>query len=228
MIRIIIMHETEVVCNALANLLNEEVDLTIVGLTCTPDETAQQIHQTPCDLVLLDGSQPNTGFLSFIQEITQSGEGSPKVLVMGLPDQIQTVLRVLQAGASAYALQEASSDELIRQIRNLCEDRVTLSPEVAFALIQQVQSSQRASNSAPSADDAARSLTKEAHPELTPREQEVLHLLQKRCTNREIAQLLTIELGTVKNHVHSILQKLNVDSRRAAAEVTKERLAPPL
>jgi DNA-binding NarL/FixJ family response regulator len=53
--------------------------------------------------------------------------------------------------------------------------------------------------------------------ELTPREQEILELIGEGLTNQEIANRLYIELGTVKNHVHSILQKLNVDSRRKAA-----------
>lgn len=228
MIRILIVHKTEVICNALANLLRAEADLTVVGMTSAFDEAARQLERTPCDLVLLDGSQPSPALVAFIQHLTRSGEVSPKVLVIGLPEQTRTLLMMLQAGASAYALQETSPDALIQQIRDLCRERVRLSPEVAFALIQRVQHQQRVADAVQPVGPQGQAPLKADHPGLTPREQEVLHLLQKRCTNREIAHLLTIELGTVKNHVHSILQKLNVDSRRAAAEIAREHPLSPL
>ena len=98
---------------------------------------------------------------------------------------------------------------MIETIRAAQEGKVFVSPEIAAAMVERI------SDLAQMFSDVENSVTDDA--DLTPRELEVLKLIGEDLTNQQIAEELVIEVGTVKNHVHSILEKLNVSSRGEAA-----------
>jgi DNA-binding NarL/FixJ family response regulator len=125
-------------------------------------------------------------------------------VAIGLPDSEETILQYVEAGIDGYVLRDDSVDELLQKIRAAHKGEAAISSQIAAALMQRVAELKE------QCDD-------EADPEslqtLTPRETEVLDLLQKQLSNQEIADRLVIEVGTVKNHVHSVLKKLNLNSR---------------
>ena len=132
-----------------------------------------------------------------------------KVLVLGVPDAEAVIMTYINAGAFGYILREDPPQELLANIRAAYEDKALVTPAVAARLIARIaELTDRLSELDIDPTD---------YQELTPREREILELIGEGQTNQEIADRLAIELGTVKNHVHSILDKLNVNSRRDAA-----------
>lgn len=118
-------------------------------------------------------------------------------------------MRWVEAGVQGYVDNESSVDDLIRSVRSAHRGEAHISPQVAGALMRRL------------AEFASRFEDLEPEPanlaELTPREMEVLQLLVCDFSNQEIADHLVLEVGTVKNHVHNILGKLEVNNRQEAA-----------
>jgi two-component system, NarL family, nitrate/nitrite response regulator NarL len=127
---------------------------------------------------------------------------------IGLAEAQEQVLQYVQAGAAGYVLQDESLEDLLERVRDAHAGRVRVSPKIAAALMSRV------AEYALLLDQVELG----SYPvELTPREEEILAIIGQGLTNQEIADRLRIEVGTVKNHVHSILQKLDVNSRHEAA-----------
>jgi DNA-binding NarL/FixJ family response regulator len=132
-----------------------------------------------------------------------------KVIALGLIESEARVLQFVEAGGDGYVAKDDSVDVLLKRIRAAYRDRAVVSPEIAAALMSQV------ARYAQLFSEVEAGLHEGVN--LTPREYEILELIAEGLSNREIADLLVIQVGTVKNHVHSILQKLDVSSREDAA-----------
>lgn len=205
MIRILIVHETPLICNVLAALLTDETDIEVTGCASSPKEAINRIEA--CDIALVSTNLPDNAALQLAQTAAEI-HPSAKILVMGLAESEAEIIQYVEAGASGYILKEDSVEEMLRQIRAIYEGEALVTPEIASALINRVgELSQLFSEAGQISGSAG----------LTPREREVLQLIGQKLTNQEIADRLVIEVGTVKNHVHSILEKLNVSSRHDAA-----------
>ncbi len=132
-----------------------------------------------------------------------------KIIVTEAPEEPERILQYLEAGAWAYVCRLASIDELANRIRSAVRGSIQFSPAVAGALVGRIQELSSRHTSGVSLVNG--------YAELTPREHEVLALIGQRMTNRQIAKELVLEVGTVKNHVHNLLKKLDVDNRYEAA-----------
>jgi two-component system, NarL family, nitrate/nitrite response regulator NarL len=206
MIRLLVVHEARVFCKVITAALGQEIDIQVVGSATTQEAAIRQIHL--CDLVLVCVTLPENGALSLIKEIRKA-EADVKVLVMGLPKSEAAILQYIEAGTDGYVLQDDSMHELLKNIRAIHRGEALASPQVVAALMTRV--AKLAELQAEQGPDAARL------SDLTPREREVLALLGQGLSNQEISDHLTIELGTVKNHVHNVLQKLDVNNRWEAS-----------
>ncbi|MEZ4523744.1 MAG: response regulator transcription factor [Thermomicrobiales bacterium] len=137
------------------------------------------------------------------------------VLVVDVPKNGDLIAEYLMDGASGCLAVEHGLDELINALETMQEDCPYLPPSVQAVLLQQFVTVRRqfidAFGGIHSRDDLGLD-------ELTDREREVLELVAQELTNRQISELLFLEVGTVKNHVHSILTKLELPDRTAAAE----------
>lgn len=204
MIRVLVVNEIRLTCNVIAAVLEEEPDIDVIGLATTVEEALDQISR--CDVVLVSTGLPDGAALELTQAITET-KSSVKVLALGLAESEAEILHYVETGADGYVLKDDSIDELLRQTRAVQDGEALVSPDIAAALMSRV------------AELAQFADTKEGDrvTDLTPREREVLELIGQDFSNQEIADHLVIEVGTVKNHVHSILQKLNVNSRLDAA-----------
>jgi DNA-binding NarL/FixJ family response regulator len=207
-------------CNIISSVLNEEKDISVIGVGTDVHEAIELVNQKKADVVLISSRLPDKGSITLTKLLVQSNF-SPRILILGITETRESVLEYIEAGATGYVLRESSLDDLLTAIRAVNSGKALVSPEIAAALIQRVSEFVQAFDQA--------GVT---HPEslnLTPREYEVLDLLGQNLNNQEIAQLLVIEVGTVKNHVHSILRKLGVSSREDAAKlslVLKNKLKP--
>ena len=136
-----------------------------------------------------------------------------KVIVTGLSDSEAAILQYIEAGVSGYVLRDDSVETMLTTIRAVHAGEAVISPSVAAALMARLA---ELAELAKAAGGNSPVTTSDALPDLTPREREVLSLIALGLSNSEIAERLTLELGTVKNHVHHILEKLNVSSRQDA------------
>jgi two-component system nitrate/nitrite response regulator NarL len=205
LIRVLIVEQIRLICDIIATALEDESDIDVIGCCTAPDVAA---NIDACDVMLVSAGLPDNGALDLIRTVVHAGAAT-KAVVFGLPELEPVVVHYIEAGAAGYVPHDASLDELLDNIRAASDGRALVSPEVAAALMLRISElaspRQQPTMMAP------------ASVELTPRQREVLQLIRRGLTNRDIAEELVIEVGTVKNHVHRILAKLNADNRHEAA-----------
>ena len=208
MIRIIVVHQAKLIANIIASVLSEEPDIHIVSTAVTIEETLTKLERSNCNMVLAAATLPHNGALTLTEAVTAAFPDT-NVLIIGVPKSESVILQYVMAGASGYVLQDVPVESLLANVRAAHKDEALISPSIAAALMNQVAELAQIS--------AQYDLDPQAIVELTPRERDVLNLIGEGLTNQEIADRLVIEVGTVKNHVHNILSKLDVNSREEAA-----------
>jgi two-component system, NarL family, nitrate/nitrite response regulator NarL len=204
-IRVLLVNEIPLICSVLAAIFADEPDIELVGLSDTVDTALDQAGN--CDVILVSARLGEDDALELTRTITLNYP-HVKVLVLGLAESEAEILQYVEAGASGYVLKDDSVEVLLKNIRAVYNGEALVSPEIAAALMARVSEL---------AQLYSQSVELPSSIDLTPREREVLELIWQDLSNQEIAERLVIEVGTVKNHVHSILDKLNVSSRQDAA-----------
>lgn len=208
MIRLLLVDKIRLVCEVIGSALEGEPDIQVVGMATTEEDALQEMQETACDIALVNTTLPDNGALSLVGAVREH-DLDVKVLIMGVPDAEAVIMTYINAGAFGYILREDSPQELLVNIRAAYNDKALVTPTVAAKLISRIaELNDKLTEVGVDPTD---------YQELTPRERETLALIGEGLTNQEIADKLVIELGTVKNHVHSILDKLNVNSRKDAA-----------
>lgn len=207
-VRILLVNEFPLMCNVITAALEDEPGLHVVGSATTPEEALEIIRREEVDVALVSTRLPEKGALKLTTAITDMAPAT-KVLALGLTEKKERVLRFVEAGASGYVLKDDSLEKMVATIHAAQEGETRISPKIAAAMME------RLSDLAQTFAEVENSPTDTAG--LTGRELEVLELIGQGMSNKEIAERLVIEVGTVKNHVHSILEKLHVNSRGDAA-----------
>jgi two-component system, NarL family, nitrate/nitrite response regulator NarL len=216
MIRVLIVNQVSLTCDMFATVLSEQPDIEVVGYSTNIAGALAKIDR--CDVVVASTNLPEDGAIELTRAIVRL-EKSARVLIVGLSESRADIVRCIEAGAQGYVHREDSVDELIRNIRSIYKGEALVTPDIAAALMN------RLAELAASIEVVRPASVETA--KLTPREREVLRLIGRNYTNQDIANHLIIEVGTVKNHVHNILSKLKVNSRREAANylpIIKERM----
>ncbi len=206
MIRVGLVNSIRVLGNVIAAVLTHELDMTVVGTATSIDEVVPLASR--CDVLIVSTRLPNNGALRTTQLIAEANL-PVKVLILGLAESKEEVLQYVEAGAAGYVLQDDSVDALLFKLRSTYAGSAMISPEIAGALLSRVAELAQEGERADIASTTSLGLT--------AREREILELIGQGLSNQEIARQLVIEIGTVKNHVHRILRKLNVADRQAAA-----------
>ena len=208
MIKVLLVIEVRLIANIFAEVLEDEADFMIVGRSEDAEGALKLIQQQKADVALVSVSLPEDGALKLTRAIVDITPNT-KVLALGLADDTDDVLKYIEAGASGYILKDSSLLDLIEIVRSTQKGEAQVSAKMAAAMVE------RLSSLAKMFSTSGTNFTDDVH--LTPREREVLECIGQGFTNQEIASTLLVELGTVKNHVHSILEKLNVSNRDEAA-----------
>jgi DNA-binding NarL/FixJ family response regulator len=205
----------------MAAALREEPDVTSVDCARSVDEALDLTAQQAYDVALVNINLPDNDALRFTRTLART-KATTKVLITGLVQSKAAVLRCIEAGAAGYILEEDSLTDLIKRMRAVYANQALVAPNMASALISRVAELKRKVTE-------IRAMTKSTiltqPAELTPREWEILHLIEQGFSNQAIADKLVIELGTVKNHVHNILRKLDVQNRKHAVVFARQMLA---
>lgn len=203
--RVIVCDDQAIVRDGLEMLLNLEQDIEVVGLAQDGSEAMELLADTSPDLVLMDLKMPGMNGVEATRRI-RAQHPEVKVLVLTTYDDDEWVFDAIRAGASGYLLKDTPREKVIDAIKGTVAGKSYVDPVVAGKLLDQVASEQIK----PSAAITAK---------LTEREEAVLRLLARGLNNFEIAGLLHLSEGTVRNHVSAIFSKLNVSDRTQAAIV---------
>jgi len=185
---------------ALARLLRDEPSFEVLGSGPLDGGAAARIATHGVHIALLDGASPDLAAVARRLSVDAPGL---KLLAVGVAPDEPTVLECSGAGIAGYVSRAATSSALIESVREVAQGGFPCPREIASILFRQL--------ARPQARAVADATT------LTRREREIVALIDRGFTNREIASALRIELPTVKNHVHNILDKLHVHRRGAAA-----------
>jgi NarL family two-component system response regulator LiaR len=196
-IRILTVDDHSVVRQGLRMFLALDEELEVVGEAADGAEAVRLAHELVPDVVLMDLLMPGMDGITATEIIRRE---LPETEVIALTSVLedQAVYDAMRAGAIGYLLKDTQADELCKAIKAAAAGQVQLSPQAAARLIREIQ-------------------VPESPETLTPRETEVLRLLAKGKSNKEIGAELVIGIKTVKTHVSSILSKLGVSSRTQAA-----------
>jgi DNA-binding NarL/FixJ family response regulator len=206
MIQVLLVNEMNLLGDVIADVLEDEQDIAIHSVATSVEDALTRAGEA--DVALVSTGLPDNGALMLTRTLVDSAP-SVKIVVMGLMESEKQILRYVEAGADGYVLRDSSVEDLLTSIRAAYDEKALISPRIAAALMRRIRELARLfSRAEMGTGDLG---------ELTRREREVLDLIAKGLTNREIAEHLFIQEGTVKNHVHSILQELDVTNRQDAA-----------
>lgn len=208
MIRILIVEQIQLMCEVFAAALEDEADIQVGGMATSSADAIELLENAELNMALLSTTLPDGEALR-LTETMATQYPDVKVVILGMMNTEAIIMRYIEAGAAGYVFAEDSVEELLKNLRAVHSGEALVSPEIAASLIDRM--------SALAEQLADVGLDPGDYNELTAREKEILELIEQGMTNQEIADALTIELGTVKNHVHNILDKLNVNSRKDAA-----------
>lgn len=205
---LLLVNEIRLMGNVIVAALEDEPDIHVVACVTAYEDALQVVREKEVNVALVSTRMPDNGGLRLTSAIAEVAP-TIKVLALGLTEEKKRVLRYVEAGASGYILKDDSLEDLVEIVRATQEGKVFVSPQIAAAMMERL--SDLAQMFSGVENNISDSTT------LTSRQMEVLELISKGYTNQQIARHLVIEVGTVKNHVHNILEKLNVSSRGEAA-----------
>ena len=207
MIRVLLVDDQSIVREGLASLLQTKPDLEIVGEAENGRVAVERSLALKPDIVLMDIRMPVMDGIAAIRVLSQEAP-KIKVLVLTTFDDDDYVAQAMACGAKGYLLKDTPSEELAQAIRSVNRGYTQLGPGLFEKAITHPLTP---ANSNPPVQ------TPPGLAELTAREKEVLQLIATGYNNREIAAELFIAERTVKNHVNSILRRLNLRDRTQAA-----------
>ena len=204
-IRVAILSVLHIYAEGLAECLNNRSDFSVTGIAHNFAEIKNLLEAAPVDLVLCDASDKSTA--ADVSQLSSSFSNL-RIVAVALAETEADVIAWAEAGISAYVPRTASLAQLYTAMLAAMRDEVRCSPRITGWLLRELR----------------------RHPErrplgekLTSREIQTLRLISKGLSNKEIASELRISVSTVKNHVHSVLEKLQVQSRSQAAATIRSR-----
>ena len=211
-IRLFVVSGVRLVREGLARSLQtrRRSDMAIVGCAGFAEAETAILSDLRPDVILVDlANHEGMATANTLRSLSPAS----KLVAFSVADTVDDVFACAAAGFSGYVPREAGIDELLRAVRAARDGQMTCSPHIAAALFNQLANGLHPPKSA------------NGGSLLTARERQVLTLSDQGWSNKEIGRRLQISPSTVKNHIHSILQKLNVERRGQAAARIRAQVA---
>jgi DNA-binding NarL/FixJ family response regulator len=207
-IRVLVVDDQALFREGLRTLLSMQPDIEVVGEARDGEEALRQAGVSRPDVVLMDMKMPTLDGVAATRRLRVQLPAC-RVVALTTFDDDEYVFEALRAGAVGYLLKDASAERLVEAIRAASRGESLLQPSVASKVVAEfARLAQRPAGTPPAG--------------LSEREIEVLRLLARGASNKQIAASLFLAEGTVKNHVTNILSKLDVDDRTQAALRARE------
>ena len=209
-VQVFILAENRLLREALTRILSKKSDLRVVGASAFGPDVVSQISSAAPDVLLSDSAAVALSDLRLVSEVRAAIPGL-KVVMIGMESDAETFLRGVRDGIVGYVLKDASAMEIAAAVRSVANDEAVCPPSLSLALFKHI-----ANQTAHPASFVIRH-----NLGLTRREQQLVHLISRGLTNKEIASHLSLSEQTVKNHVHRMLRKLGASDRLGAVEVCR-------
>jgi two-component system NarL family response regulator len=198
-IRILIVDDHPVVLAGLTSMLSTQPDFEVVGSASGGEEALEMLRTRTADILLLDLRMPGMSGVDTLLAI-RAERVSVRSIILTSFETDEDIYRSVQAGAQGYLLKGAPQSDVVDAIHTVNSGRRYLPRHIAARLAERIM-----------------------RTDLTARELEVLHMLARGFTNKEIGNALEISGNTVRNHVNSIIEKLEVSDRTEAATTAIQR-----
>jgi two-component system response regulator DevR len=200
-VRVFLLDDHEIVRRGIADLLDAEPDITVVGEAGTAAEALRRIPAAQPDVAVLDARLPDGSGIDVCRDI-RSSQPTVRCLILTSYDDEDAIFAAVMAGASGYLLKQIRGNSLVDAIRQVAAGKSLLDPSVTERLLARLRDGQPR-------DERLASLTE--------REREILDLIAEGLTNRQIGERLFLAEKTVKNYVSALLAKLGLQRRTQAA-----------
>ena len=209
-LRVFVLSDVRLYSEGLAALLAAEPSILVVGAGALDSGTRPRIVEANPHILLVDATALR--HVEFIREVRAAVPGA-LIVACGVSEEREEIIACAEHGAAGYVARDASADDLVKVVRSVERGELPCSPRIAAMLFRRM--------AMPIRDGRI-----DLGQPLTARERQVTALIDRGMSNKEIAASLGIELATVKNHVHHILEKLDVRRRSAAAARMRHSLSP--
>jgi DNA-binding NarL/FixJ family response regulator len=214
-IRLFLVIENRMLREVMAAIFHKQPDFSVVGSIRYGAKAHEQAAGSECDILLADQASASAFPNNFIGDLLRLADGR-KALLFGMEDDAEVFLQAVRSGVSGYLLGEASAEDMIAAVRRVAAGEAVCPPRLCHHLFQFVARTTR---------EGSMILNQRLCLKLglTARQQQLLALLARGFTNKEIAGSLRLSEFTVKNHVHRIMRQLNAESRYAAVQTVCEQ-----
>lgn len=228
-VRVLVVDDQRLMRDGIASLLDIQDGIEVIGTASNGQEAVDRALTLRPDVILMDVRMP---IIDGVQATTQIRRQLPtcRILMLTTFNDDEYIIQALRAGASGYLLKDIPAHDLAKAVQAVHKGIFQLDPAVASKVVASLTAPQSPSIIAPSGSATTPAeekvtptqLAHGSHGDITSREVEVLQLIARGATNREIAEQLVISEGTVKNHISNILSRLGLRDRTQAAIYARE------
>jgi DNA-binding NarL/FixJ family response regulator len=194
---------------ALVRLFGKRADLLVVGQSGAAEACARQVLDSQCDVLVIDSLQ--TAWLPANIALESGNRASFKAVVIAMDSNEEQFLAAVRSGVTGYLLQDASASDVVAAVRAVFRGEAVCPPQLCSKLFRFVAQTTR--------EMILQNPT--SRPDLTLRQQQLVGLVAKGLTNKEIASYLNLSQFTVRNHIHRILKQVDAGSRSEAVETIR-------
>jgi len=206
-VRIFLLVANRLLRDTLLRLFRKPSDISIVGQGSPSATPSTDVLESNCDVILSDSipAAPGSSEDSAVPDAS-----SAELLLVGMEDDEEQFLAAVRAGSSGYLLKDASAADVLSAVRSVARGEAVCPPRLCLSLFKWVA-------------DEARETSRgaDSRPSLTIRQQQLVSLVARGLTNKEIASALNLSEFTVKNHLHRIMKQVDAESRHEAVAFSR-------
>jgi len=208
-IRTFLLIENRLLREALVRLFGKRADLLVVGQSGPAEVSARLVLDSQCDVLVIDSLQ--RAWLPANIALESGDHASFKAVVIAMDSDEEQFLAAVRSGVTGYLLQDASASDVVAAVRAVFRGEAVCPPQLCSKLFRFVAQTAR--------EMLLQNPT--SRPDLTLRQQQLVGLVAKGLTNKEIASYLNLSQFTVRNHIHRILKQVDAGSRSEAVETIR-------